>query len=86
MSQVLPIRFCCGCDKDRSRRTGMLVLSRHKEESIMIGDDIEVKVVGIRGGHVRLGIEAPPQVSVHRREIYDRTARNLQTSGIGDTA
>jgi carbon storage regulator len=64
----------------------MLVLSRHKEESIMIGDDIEVKVVGIRGGHVRLGIEAPPQVSVHRREIYDRIARNLQTSGIGDTA
>jgi len=64
----------------------MLVLSRHKEESIKIGDDIEVKVVGIRGGHVRLGIEAPPQVSVHRREIYDRIARNLQTSGIGDTA
>ena len=64
----------------------MLVLSRRYEESIMIGDNIEVKIVSIRGRHVRLGIEAPPQVSVHRREIYDRTTRNLQTSGIGDTA
>jgi carbon storage regulator len=63
----------------------MLVLSRHREESIMIGDDVEVKVVGIRGGHVRLGIEAPREVSVHRREIYDRMGRNLQSSGIGDT-
>jgi len=64
----------------------MLVLSRHKEESIMIGDEIEVKIVGIRGCAVRLGIEAPRQVSVHRREICDRTARNLQTSGIGNAA
>ena len=64
----------------------MLVLSRRSEESIMIGDDIEVKVVGIRGRNVRLGIEAPPQVSVHRREVYDRVGRNPQTSGIGNTA
>lgn len=63
----------------------MLVLSRRREESIMIGDDIEVKVVGIRGGKVRLGIEAPRQVSVHRREIYDRISRNPQASGIGNT-
>jgi carbon storage regulator len=63
----------------------MLVLSRRNEESIMIGDDIEVKVVGIRGRNVRLGIKAPRQVSVHRREIYDRVSLNLLTSGIGNT-
>ena len=70
---------------NRFRRMGMLVLSRHNEESIMIGDDIEVKIVGIRGCAVRLGIEAPRQVSVHRREVYDRVGRNPQTSGIGST-
>jgi len=69
----------------RSRRTGMLVLSRYNEESIMIGEDIEVTIVGIRGCTVRLGIEAPRQVSVHRRETYDRLRRDLQTSGIGNT-
>jgi carbon storage regulator len=62
----------------------MLVLSRHNEESIMIGDDIEVTVVGIRGRNVRLGIEAPRQISVHRREIYDRIRKNPQTAGIGN--
>lgn len=64
----------------------MLVLSRHKEESIMIGDDIEIKVVGIRGRNVRLGIAAPRQVSIHRREIYDRVGRNPQASGTAGAA
>lgn len=63
----------------------MLVLSRRNEESIMIGDDIEVKVVGIRGRNVRLGLKAPRQVSVHRREIYDRLGRDRLTGGIGNT-
>jgi carbon storage regulator len=63
----------------------MLVLSRRKEESIMIGDDIEVKIVGIRGRNVRLGIEAPGRISVHRREVYVRMARSPQVSGIADT-
>ena len=49
----------------------MLVLSRHKDETIMIGDDIELTVVDIRGDKVRLGIKAPPQVPVHRKEVYD---------------
>jgi len=60
----------------------MLVLSRHKEESIMIGDNIEVKVVGIRGRNVRLGIEAPGHIPIHRRQAHLRAARNPQTSGI----
>lgn len=49
----------------------MLVLSRKKNESIIIRDDITVTVIEIRGDKVRLGIEAPKDVTVHRREVYD---------------
>jgi len=49
----------------------MLVLSRKKDESIIISDDITVTVIEIRGDKVRLGIEAPKNVSVHRREVYE---------------
>lgn len=49
----------------------MLVLSRKKNESVVINDDIIVSVVEIRGDKVRLGFDAPQQVSVHRREVYD---------------
>ena len=49
----------------------MLVLSRQLDESIIIGDNIVVRIVDIRGDKVRLGIEAPREVSVHREEIYD---------------
>jgi len=49
----------------------MLVLSRLRDEAIMIGDQIEITVVDIRGDKVRLGIAAPRQVQVHRKEVYD---------------
>lgn len=49
----------------------MLVLSRRKDETIMIGDSVEITVVDVRGDTVRLGITAPRSVSVHRKEIYD---------------
>lgn len=49
----------------------MLVLSRKKNESIVINDNISIVVVEIRGDKVRLGVEAPKEVSVHRREVYD---------------
>jgi len=49
----------------------MLVLSRQRDESIIIGDHIVVTIVDIRGDKVRLGIKAPPEVSVHREEIYE---------------
>jgi len=49
----------------------MLVLSRKKNESIVINDDIRIVVVDIRGDKVRLGVEAPKEVPVHRREVYD---------------
>lgn len=54
----------------------MLVLSRKKSESIVIGDDVFIVVVEIRGDKVRLGIDAPKSVPVHRREIYDRIKRS----------
>jgi carbon storage regulator len=50
----------------------MLVLSRKKNESIVINDQIVVTVIEIRGDKVRLGIEAPKEVPVHRREVYDK--------------
>ncbi len=59
----------------------MLVLSRHRDESIIIGDDIVVTVVDIRGDKVRLGIAAPIEVSVHRQEVYEAIQReNRQAS------
>jgi carbon storage regulator len=53
----------------------MLVLSRHRDESIMIGDDIVITIVDIRGDKVRLGIQAPQHVPVHRQEVYDAIQR-----------
>ena len=53
----------------------MLVLSRQRDESIIIGDNIVVTVVDVRGDKVRLGIEAPREVSVHRREVYEAIQR-----------
>ncbi len=53
----------------------MLVLSRQKDESIIIGDDVEVTIVDIRGNKVRLGITAPKNISVHRREVYEAIQR-----------
>ena len=59
----------------------MLVLSRHRDESIIIGDDIVITVVDIRGDKVRLGIAAPIEISVHRQEVYDAIQReNRQAS------
>lgn len=53
----------------------MLVLSRQTDEQIVIGDNIVITVVDIRGDKVRLGIEAPSDVPVHRREVYDAIQR-----------
>lgn len=56
----------------------MLVLSRKKNESIVINNDIRIVVVEIRGDKVRLGVEAPREVPVHRREVYEAIQRNLE--------
>ena len=53
----------------------MLVLSRHRDETIMIGDDIEITVVDIKGDKVRIGINAPRDIQVHRKEVYEAIKR-----------
>ena len=53
----------------------MLVLSRHKNEAVMVGDNIRLTIVDIRGDKVRLGIDAPQEVPVHRQEVYDAILR-----------
>lgn len=53
----------------------MLVLSRQRDETIMIGDEIEITIVDIRGDKVRLGINAPRAVQVHRKEVYEAIKR-----------
>jgi len=53
----------------------MLVLSRKKDEKIIIGDKITIMVIEIRGDKVRLGIDAPKEVSVHREEVYNAICR-----------
>jgi len=56
----------------------MLVLSRQKDESIMIGDDVKITIVDVRGDKVRLGISAPKEIPVHRIEIYEAIQREKQ--------
>jgi carbon storage regulator len=58
----------------------MLVLSRKKNESIVINNDITIVVVEIRGDKVRLGVEAPKEIPVHRREVYDAIRRSEQAA------
>ncbi len=53
----------------------MLVLSRQRDETIMIGDDVEITIVDIRGDKVRLGITAPRNIQVHRKEVYEAIRR-----------
>jgi len=65
----------------------MLVLSRHRDESIIIGDDIVITVVDIRGDKVRLGINAPIEIPVHRQEVYEAIQReNKQAAQIDPAA
>ena len=58
----------------------MLVVTRRRSEAIVIGDGIEVRVVRIGRDEVRLGISAPPNVSVHRREVYDEIRRENEAA------
>jgi carbon storage regulator len=58
----------------------MLVLSRKKDETIMIGDEVEITIVDVRGDKVRLGITAPKNIPVHRREVYDAIQREKKAA------
>ena len=63
----------------------MLVLSRYKDQSIYIGDDIVVTIVDVRGDRIRLGVEAPPNVPVHRQEIYEQIQREKFSQNDADS-
>lgn len=62
----------------------MLVLSRHKDEVVMIGDEIRITVVEIRGDKVRFGIQAPQSVAVHRLEVYEAIHKNTREDNAND--
>ena len=64
----------------------MLVLSRHRDESIIIGDNIVITVVDVRGDKVRLGIDAPTDIPVHRQEVHEAIQRERQASKSGGPA
>ncbi|SIQ75565.1 carbon storage regulator CsrA [Marinobacterium stanieri] len=56
----------------------MLILTRRVGETLMVGDDVTVTVLGVKGNQVRIGVNAPKDVSVHREEIYQRIQREKQ--------
>jgi carbon storage regulator len=59
----------------------MLILTRRVGETVMIGDDVTITVLGVKGNQVRVGINAPKSVAVHREEIYERIKREQRTDG-----
>ncbi len=61
----------------------MLVLTRRTGETLNIGDDVQVTVLGIKGNQVRIGIDAPKNVPVHRQEVYERIKREEQEANTG---
>jgi carbon storage regulator len=69
----------------RCEENTMLVLSRKKDESIIINDNIVVTVVDIRGDKVRLGFDAPKEVPIHRREVYEAIKRSEAESDVRRT-
>lgn len=59
----------------------MLILTRRVGETLMVGDDVTVTVLGVKGNQVRIGVNAPKDVSVHREEIYQRILREKNQAG-----
>ncbi len=59
----------------------MLILTRRVGETLMIGDDVTVTVLGVKGNQVRVGVDAPKEVAVHREEIYERIQKEQENSG-----
>ncbi len=62
----------------------MLILTRRVGETVMIGDEVTITVLGVKGNQVRIGINAPKHVAVHREEIYERIKREQRANGNGN--
>jgi carbon storage regulator len=63
----------------------MLILTRRVGETVMIGDEVTITVLGVKGNQVRVGINAPKSIAVHREEIYERIKREQQGESTGDS-
>ena len=61
----------------------MLILTRKVEESLIVGDEVKVTVLGIKGGQVRIGITAPRDIAVHRQEVFNRIQLERDETGVG---
>lgn len=59
----------------------MLILTRKVNETLMVGDDVSVTVLGIKGGQIRIGINAPRDVAVHRQEVYEKILQERKEVG-----